>query len=226
LLYNASQGGPVREQAEKQMRDFAAANLPGYVVANATLVPDESKPPQVRSLAAINIKNLVDSRNAARQDEMNQRWLSLDAGLRTQAKMAMMNGLTSPVKDVRRASCQAVAGIALVEIPARQWLDCIELLSNSAATVANNAAVREAALTTLGYICEAIDPDVLGPLSNVILKVLIKAMSQQEEHLQVRLAALRALLEAVVFIEGNMLVEGKCRSVILTIVFAHFFVFF
>ncbi len=221
LLFNSGQGnGPIREQAEKQLRDFAAQNLGGFVLANASIVPDESKPLAVRAMAALNVKNLVDSRNQARQEELAQRWLSLDAQLRQQAKMAMVAGLGSPVKDVRRAASQAVAGIALVEIPARQWVDCVDLLSNSAGTVTNNAVVREASLTTLGYICEAIDPDALGGQSNTILAVLIKAMSQQEEHVPVRLAAVRALLEAVVFIEGNMLVEQQ-RSAIMQVVCAN-----
>jgi hypothetical protein len=137
-----------------------------------------------------------------------------------QAKMALMNGLGSPVKEVRRASSQAVAAIALVEIPQRQWNDCIELLGNSAATVTNNPVVREASLMTLGYICEAIEPEGLGVQTNTILKVLVKTMSQQEEHLPVRLAAIRALLEAVVFIEGNMGVETE-RSAIMTAVCAN-----
>jgi hypothetical protein len=124
------------------------------------------------------------------------------------------------MKEVRRAASQAVAAIGLAEIPARQWTECIDLLGNSAATTTNNPLVREASLMTLGYICEAIEPEALGSQTNTILKVLVKAMSQSEEHVPVRLAAIRALLEAVVFVEGNMLVEQE-RSAIMAAVCAN-----
>ncbi len=215
LVFNSGQPNPaLREQAERQLREFAAQNLGGYVLAMSSIVADESKPPAVRALACINVKNLLDSRQQARAEEMALRWLQLEPQLRAQAKMALMNGLGAQVKEVRRASSQAVAAIALAELPAKQWPECIDLLGNSAATVTNNPVVREASLMTIGYICEAIEPDVLGVQTNTILKVLVKSMSPQEEHAPVRLAAVKALLEAIVFVEGNMAVEGERSAII------------
>lgn len=42
---------------------------------------------QVRALACLNIKNLLDSRQQARTEELAQRWLMLDPQLRLQAKV-------------------------------------------------------------------------------------------------------------------------------------------
>ena len=191
-----------------------------YAVALAQISGDESKPPQVRALACIQMKNLIESRDDARSQELAQRWLGLDAGARGQIKQALLSSLGSNQALVRRSCSGAVAAIALVEIPAKQWNECLELLGNSIMNAANGPAVREASLMTLGYICEAIDPEVLGPQTNMILKVLIKAMSPQEESMDVRLAAMRALLEAIVFIENNMNVEQE-RSAIMQVVCAN-----
>lgn len=51
-------------------------------------------------------------------------------------------------------------------------------------------------------------------------QVLLNAMQQQEENTAVRLAALRALLEAVGFIEANMQVESD-RSAVMNLVCAN-----
>lgn len=180
----------------------------------AQVLVDESKPPHVRALAGINIKNLVDSRNLAHFEELSKRWLMLDPQLRAQVKSALLGGLGNQQKDVRRACSQAVAGVALVEIPARSWNDCIETLCNMAKNPQQVSPMqREAALMTTGYICESIDPDVLGGQTNVVLSAIIKCMSPQEDQIPVRLAAVKALLEAVEFIHGNMMVEGERTSI-------------
>lgn len=53
-----------------------------------------------------------------------------------------------------------------------------------------------------------------------VVQVLLRAMQQQEENTAVRLAALRALLEAVGFIEANMQVEAE-RSAVMQLVCAN-----
>lgn len=47
LVFNSGQpNAALREHAEKQLREFAGQNLPGYVAAMTAIVADETKPPQ------------------------------------------------------------------------------------------------------------------------------------------------------------------------------------
>lgn len=151
---------------------------------------------------------------------MTTRWLSFDATVRQNVKNALLAALGSQHRDVRRSTGQAVAAVALVEIPNGQWPDCMPSLCGTAQG-GPNPAVRESALMTIGYICESVDPKAIGPQqTNQILSVLVKCMSGTEESAPVRLASLNALLEAVEFIEGNMAVEAE-RTAILQVVCAN-----
>lgn len=87
-----------------------------------SIVGDESKPPLARALAAIQIKNCVDSRSQERSDEMAKRWLSLDPQLRQNVRNVLLAGLASQQRDVRRACSQGVAGVALVEVKRRLFV--------------------------------------------------------------------------------------------------------
>lgn len=69
----------------------------------------------------------------------------------------MLANLASPSSTVRKQVAQAVAAIASIEIPRKEWLDLIPNLCNNSSHESED--IRNAALETLGFICEEIMPD-------------------------------------------------------------------
>jgi hypothetical protein len=73
--------------------------------------------------------------------------------------MGLLACLASPSQTVRKQVGSAIATIASIEIPRREWIDLIpNLCANSAH---ENIVVRDAALQTLGFICEELEPEDL-----------------------------------------------------------------
>lgn len=58
-------------------------------------------------------------------------------------------------------------------------------------------------MTTIGYICENIDPTILAPQSNQILTAVAQGAQKSEENLGVRVAAVRALYNSLEFVRDN-----------------------
>lgn len=79
--------------------------------------------------------------------------------------------LATPSSVVRTQIAAAIATIAAIEIPRKEWLDLItNLCANSSHETLD---IRNAALQTLGYICEELHPDDLTQeLKNAIVHAL------------------------------------------------------
>jgi importin subunit beta-1 len=84
----------------------------------------------------------------------------------------MLANLASPSNILRNQVANAIAAIAKIEIPRREWL---ELIPNLCANASHeNTDFKNAALQTLGYICEELRPDdVNNQLKNTIISALI-----------------------------------------------------
>lgn len=67
----------------------------------------------------------------------------------------MTSALASTAVQARQAAAQVVAKVAAIELPRGQWTDLIDALT---ANVTNSPSdlLKQAALETLGYICEEI----------------------------------------------------------------------
>ena len=62
----------------------------------------------------------------------------------------------------------AIASIASIEIPRREWLDLIPTLANC--SVNDQLEIRCASLETLGFICEELSPeDMLQELKSQVI---------------------------------------------------------
>lgn len=71
---------------------------------------------------------------------------------RGQAKHVLLATLISPSVKIMRASANAVATIAAVEISRGEWLDIITTFAEN--SLNQDSSIRRASITTLGYICE------------------------------------------------------------------------
>ncbi|KAK1301944.1 Transportin-1 [Acorus calamus] len=203
ILLNAQAvDGTVRNHAEQNLKQFQDQNLPGFLLSLSGELANNDKPVDSRKLAGLILKNTLDAKDQHRKFELVQGWLSLDAAVKAQIKGCLLQTLSSHVLDARSTASQVIAKIASIELPHKQWPELIgSLLSNIHQLPAH---VKQATLETLGYICEEVSPDAIDQDQvNKILTAVVQGMNSSEASNDVRLAATRALDNALGFAQAN-----------------------
>ncbi|KAK2390742.1 importin subunit beta-1 [Trifolium repens] len=202
LLNAQSIDGTVRKHAEESLLHFQEQNLPGFLVSLSVELASEDKPVDSRKLAGLILKNALDAKDENRKRESVQRWLSLDSAAKAQVKACLLQTLSSLVLEARSTATQVVAKIAGIELPQKQWPELIgSLLSNSHQVP---AYVKQATLETLGYLCEEVSHEVVDKDQvDKILTAVVQGMNSSEKNNDVRLAATRALYNALGFAQAN-----------------------
>ncbi|XP_009351972.1 importin subunit beta-1 [Pyrus x bretschneideri] len=202
LLNAQSIDGAVRNHAEESLKQFQEQDLSSFLLSLSRELANEEKPVESRKLAGLILKNALDAKEQPRKLELVQRWLALETSVKAQIKMFLLQILTSPVADARSTTSQVIAKVAGIELPMKQWPELIgSLLSNIHQLPAH---VKQATLETLGYLCEEISSDVVDQDQvNKILTAVVQGMNATEGNNDVRLAATRALYNAVSFIQAN-----------------------
>ncbi|MBA0684667.1 hypothetical protein Goari_026241, partial [Gossypium aridum] len=202
LLNAQSIDGTVRKNAEESLKQFQEQNLPGFLLSLSGELANEEKPVETRKLAGLILKNALDAKEEHRKFELVQRWLSLDGNAKSQIKAGLLKTLSSPVSDARSTASQVIAKVAGIELPHKQWPELVgSLLSNVHQLPAH---AKQATLETLGYLCEEVSPDVIDQDQvNKILTAVVQGMSASEGNTDVRLAATRALYNALGFAQAN-----------------------
>ena len=135
-------------------------------------------------------------------------WMALNPEVRGRVKAGSVGALGSQHNAVRLAAAQVIAKIATIELPKPgQWDDLMQtLLDYVVKPEASPAGMarREAALNTIGYICEEIaqlETTCLEARSNEILTAVVAGMRADEPRIKV--AATKALTNALEFAAGN-----------------------
>ncbi|MQL83796.1 hypothetical protein Taro_016284 [Colocasia esculenta] len=202
LLNAQSVDGTVRKHAEENLKQFQDQNFTGFLLSLSNELANNEKPVDSRKLAGLILKNALDAKEQHRKFELVQRWLSLDAAVKAQVKGCLLQTLSSPVPDARSTASQVIAKIAGIELPHNQWPELIgSLLSNVHQLQPH---VKQATLDTLGYLCEEVSPDVVDQDQvNKILTAVVQGMTATEGNTDVRLAATRALNNALGFAQAN-----------------------
>ncbi|KAM6576376.1 hypothetical protein CsatB_028213 [Cannabis sativa] len=203
ILLNAQAvDSSVRNHAEENLKQFQEQNLPSFLLSLAGELANDEKPAESRKLAGLILKNALDAKEHNRKLELVQRWLSLDQTVKAHVKACLLKTLTSPALEARSTASQVIAKVASIELPHKQWPELIEaLLSNTHQLPAHT---RQATLETLGYICEEVSPDVIEQAQvNKILTAVVQGMNASESNNDVRLAATRALYNALGFAQAN-----------------------
>lgn len=94
--------------------------------------------------------------------------MNLDGVFKDYIKTALLSVLASPLAQVRKQVGSAIAAIASIEIPRKEWLELIPNLSANAAH--DSIDIRHAALETLGFICEELQPsDLTNELKSLVV---------------------------------------------------------
>jgi importin subunit beta-1 len=110
-------------------------------------------------MACIIFKNFI--MNRSNDSKYENFWISLQTDFKSNIKEAVVATLASEHSLVRSQVANLVAAIASIEIPRGEWDGLISNLCGNAEHTAYN--IRLASLTTLGYICEELNPDNLSP---------------------------------------------------------------
>lgn len=218
LLAAQSADANIRNEAEANLRQLQQQNLPGFLLSLSVELVNNEKPTESRRLAGIMLKNSLDAKDATTKEDLAKQWLAIDISCKSQVKDFLLRTLASPVPEARHTSAQVIAKIASIEIPQKQWPDLIRSLLNNMTQQDSLAALKQATLETLGYVCEEIShQDLVQDEVNAVLTAVVQGMNLAEHSAEVRLAATRALYNALDFAQTNFQNEME-RNYIMKVV--------
>jgi len=117
-------------------------------------------------------------------------------------KIAFLANLATHSGVVKTQVASAVAAIAAIEIPRKEWMELIPSLCSNAAH--ENFDVRLASLQALGFICEELSPeDLSNDLKNSVILALINNISTDASLIKSTELATKALLNALPYASQN-----------------------
>lgn len=216
LLANTlSPDANTRQDATQKLDVASRENYPEYMAMLSAVLVDESQQLHIRNAAGLALKNALSARDASRQTEYSTRWLNLGQDVKSKVKQDTLMSLGSSSPKAGAFAAQVVAAIAAVELPHGHWADLIEVLLQ-AINNPQNVNLKVAALQAIGFICEAIKPEVLRQRSNEILTAVVHG-ARKEESPEVQLAAIHALFNSLEFVRENFEREGE-RNYIMQVV--------
>lgn len=185
----------------------------------AQMVAEQSEV-NVRVAAGLAVKNALTARDPTRLLEYTQRWYSLAPEAKLDIKAKALQSLDSSLTPVATAAGQVVAAIATIDIPINQWSDLLDQLL-AASSNPQNPKLRQAALQTIGFVCESMrHGSALEGSSGQILTAVIQGAAKDETDPTVRLAAVHALSNSLKFVgkhfdnemERNYVMQVVCED--------------
>ncbi|KAL5974971.1 Importin subunit beta-1 [Asimina triloba] len=218
LLSAQSPDGHVRSAAEESLRQFQEQNLSIFLLSLSVELSNDEKAPESRRLAGIILKNSLDAKDSTRKELLVQCWVAIEGALKSQIKDLLLRTLGSSVHEARHTASQVIAKIASIEIPRKEWPELIGCLLSNMTQQEKPASLKQATLETLGYVCEEISPqDLEQDQVNSVLTAVVQGMTLADHPVDVRLAASKALYNALGFAQTNFENEME-RNYILKVV--------
>lgn len=129
-----------------------------------------------------------------------------------------MQTLASKASGPSNSAGQFIASIAAIELPRNEWPELMTALVHNVGN--GESRLKQASLTTIGYICESEDSTLRDSLvlhSNSILTAVVQGARKEETDLEVRKAAITALSDSLEFVKTNFDNEGE-RNYIMQVV--------
>ncbi|KAH6769291.1 ARM repeat superfamily protein [Perilla frutescens var. frutescens] len=204
LLAAQSPDAKIRNEAETALGQFQGQNLPGFLLSLSVELSNDGKPTESRRLAGIVLKNSLDAKEAATKDNLVQQWVAIDISFKSQIKSSVLNTLGSSVREASHTAAQVVGKIASIEIPRKEWPELVGLLLANVTQLDRPSSLKQATLEALGYVCEEIShEDLVQDEVNAVLTAVVQGMNVSEQNPDVRLAATRALYNALDFARTN-----------------------
>lgn len=219
LANSLSPDANLRNAAEQQLTQAAESNFPLYLATLVQELANDSADGSIRAAAGIALKNAFTTRDFARHQELQAKWLQqTDDETKTRVKELTLQTLNSSNTQAGTAAAQVISSIAAIELPRGQWNDLLPYLVKNVSEGADHQ--KQSSLTTIGYICESQDPELRMALithSNAILTAVVQGARKEEANIEVRLAAITALGDSLEFVGNNFKHEGE-RNYIMQVV--------
>ncbi|KAH8811401.1 armadillo-type protein [Xylogone sp. PMI_703] len=208
----------IRGAAEQQLIQAADSNFPGYLSTLVQELANEEAQGHIRAAAGIALKNAFSAREFQRLRELQEKWIQTDLETKTRVKELTLKALASSNTQAGSAAAQVVSSIAAIELPRDQWPELMATLVRNVGEGADH--LKQASLTTIGFICESQDQELRNSLvqhSNAILTAVVQGARKEEANNEVRLAAIYALGDSLEFVDSNFKNEGE-RNYIMQVV--------
>ncbi|KAL5719700.1 Importin subunit beta-1 [Ranunculus cassubicifolius] len=217
LLSAQSPDANTRTVAESSIKLFQEQNLPVFLYTLSVELASNEKPIESRRLAGIVLKNCLDAKDSVRKEQLIQQWVGIDGSVKSQIKELLLRTVGSVASEAGHTAAQVIAKIASIEIPRKEWPQLIgSLLSNM--TQPGQSSLKQSTLETLGFVCEEISHEDLGQDEvNSVLTAVVQGMTLADHGVEVRLAATKALYNALDFAQTNFENEME-RNYIMKVV--------
>lgn len=192
---------------------------PLYLATLVQELANEQADGSIRAAAGIALKNAFTTRDFARHQELQSKWLQqTDDETKARVRQLTLQTLGSANTQAGTAAAQVISSIAAIELPRNQWTELLPYLVKNVSEGADHQ--KQASLTTIGYICESQDAELRQALvahSNAILTAVVQGARKEETNGEVRLAAITALGDSLEFVGSNFKHEGE-RNYIMQVV--------
>lgn len=149
---------------------------------------------------------------------LQDKWIQLDEESKKRVKDLTLQAISSSNAQAGQAAAQVIASIAAIELPRDQWPELMPSLVRNVGEGADH--LKQASLTTIGFICESQDAELRQSLvqhSNAILTAVVQGARKEEANIEVRLAAVNALADSLEFVDSNFKNEGE-RNYIMQVI--------
>ncbi|KAL4785878.1 armadillo-type protein [Aspergillus varians] len=208
-----------RTNAEQQLLHAADVDFAGYLVTLGQELANEDTASHIRTAAGLALKNAFTFRDREKLNEVQQKWRQqITPEIKAQVKELALKTLSSKDGRAGQSAAQFIVSVAAIELPQNEWPDLMQILVQNVASGSDQ--MKQASLITIGFICESQDLELRESLvthSNAILTAVVQGARREEQNMNIRYAAIKALSDSVDFVRSNMENEGE-RNYIMQVV--------
>ena len=208
------QTASIRNNGMNSLNGLAESNLSLFLQQLGNILSDESKPSDIRQLAAILIKNSLLHVELFQKIWKNE----LSAEEKNKIKLLVLSALASSKKEIRTSASVVISSICKIDSPIiKTWPDLLPSLTNNAFN--ENINMKLSAIEALGYVCEELTIKSIDP-SNVdsIMNALIQNLTNEKNPVEVILQVLKALYYSIKIAEKNFSNKNE-RNIIMNAIF-------
>eukprot|EP00013_Stygamoeba_regulata_P022990 CAMPEP_0177646088 /NCGR_PEP_ID=MMETSP0447-20121125/9588_1 /TAXON_ID=0 /ORGANISM="Stygamoeba regulata, Strain BSH-02190019" /LENGTH=868 /DNA_ID=CAMNT_0019148599 /DNA_START=53 /DNA_END=2659 /DNA_ORIENTATION=- len=216
LVAGYSNDAQARAQCLAFLERLLSENLGMGVGKLAEEMANEKTVPGARQMAGTYIKNALYSDDASIFRAKAKQWLDVPAELRNKIKPLLLQPLASKVSIASRAAARAVSAVATIEIPAKQWIELLDMLRNVVTNPELDMDLRKNSMNCLGSICEHTPSEALAEHSDKILTAIMTGM-RPEAGTQLISEGARAFYHCIESASKNFS-RPKERDLIMTVI--------
>ena len=208
------QTASIRNNGMNSLNGLAESNLSLFLQQLGNILSDESKPSDIRQLAAILIKNSL-----LHVEPFQKIWKNeLSGEEKNKIKLLVLSALASSKKEIRTSASVVISSVCKIDSPIiKTWPDLLPSLTNNAFN--ENINMKLSAIEALGYVCEELTIKSIDP-SNVdsIMNALIQNLTNEKNPVEVILQVLKALYYSIKIAEKNFSNKNE-RNIIMNAIF-------